>query len=57
VFLQDEKASGSDFMLSVPTWIALLVIPSGYVLMAVHFLVKVMQHVMSLAGRGATTSA
>jgi TRAP-type C4-dicarboxylate transport system permease small subunit len=57
VFLQDEKASGSDFMLNLPTWIALLVIPSGYVLMAVHFLVKVMQHVMSLAGKGATTSA
>ncbi len=57
VFLQDEKASGSDFMLNVPTWIALLVIPSGYVLMAVHFLVKVIQHVMSLAGKGATTSA
>lgn len=52
VFLLDEKASDSEFMLEVPTWIALTIIPAGYLLMAFHFLVRIVEHVMRLAGRG-----
>lgn len=51
VFLQDEKALGSDFMLNVPTWIALIIIPSGYLLIAMHLAVKIVHHVMVLAGK------
>lgn len=51
-FLVDEKASGSDFMLNVPTWIALIVIPAGYALMAFHFAVKIAEHAMKLTGKG-----
>ena len=52
VFLRDEKALGSDFMLNVPTWVALIIIPAGYVVMAIHFAVKIVQHVGFLAGKG-----
>jgi TRAP-type C4-dicarboxylate transport system permease small subunit len=55
VFLVDEKSSGSDFMLNVPTWIALLIIPAGYALMAFHFLVKIAEHLMKLFGKGDRT--
>ncbi|MEK7251176.1 MAG: TRAP transporter small permease [Bacteroidota bacterium] len=51
-FLRDEKASGSDFVLSIPTWVALIVIPTGYGLMAIHFVVKIVESVMKLFGKG-----
>lgn len=57
VFLVDEKSSGSDFMLNVPTWIALLIIPAGYALMAFHFFVKVVEHAVSLLGKGGATAS
>lgn len=52
VFLVDEKASGSDFMLTIPTWIALIIIPTGYVLMGFHFIVKIVEHALMLFGKG-----
>ncbi len=53
VFLRDEQASGSDLVLSIPTWVALIVIPTGYGLMAIHFLVKVVEYTMQLLGKDA----
>lgn len=53
VFLRAEQASGSDLILSIPTWVALIVIPAGYGLMAIHFLVKVVENVMRLLGKEA----
>ncbi len=53
VFLRDEQASGSELILSIPTWVALIVIPAGYGLMAIHFLVKVVENVMRLLGKEA----
>ena len=44
-FLVAEKASGSEIALSIPTWVALLVIPIGYNLLLVHFFVKLIDHV------------
>ncbi len=52
VFLKDERSSGSEIFLSIPTWVALIVIPSGYGLMAVHFVVKIVENVMKLFGKG-----
>jgi TRAP-type C4-dicarboxylate transport system permease small subunit len=39
-FLRAEYAEGVELVLSIPTWAALLIIPVGYGLMAVHFVVK-----------------
>jgi TRAP-type C4-dicarboxylate transport system permease small subunit len=39
-FLLAEKGSGGEVVLSIPTWIAILIIPIGYILMAVHFLIR-----------------
>ena len=39
-FLLDEKESGGDVVLSIPTWVAILIIPVGYILMAIHFLIR-----------------
>jgi TRAP-type C4-dicarboxylate transport system permease small subunit len=39
-FLLAEKEAGGDIVLSIPTWIAILIIPVGYILMAVHFLIR-----------------
>jgi TRAP-type C4-dicarboxylate transport system permease small subunit len=50
-FLLDEKASGSELVLSIPTWVALLIIPTGYALLAFHFGVKVIEHAIKAAGR------
>jgi C4-dicarboxylate transporter DctQ subunit len=47
-FLLDEKQSGSELVLSIPTWAALTVIPVGYGLLAFHFVVKVIEHAANL---------
>lgn len=51
VFLKDEMELGSDFMLNVPTWVAVVVIPVGYGVIAVHFGLKILQHLLVLAGK------
>ncbi|MBI4535155.1 MAG: TRAP transporter small permease subunit [Ignavibacteriae bacterium] len=50
-FLLDEKASGSEIMLSVPTWVGLLIVPFGYFLMAIHFVVKLAENAVDFMGR------
>lgn len=42
-FLLDEKGSGSEFILSLPGWVAMAIIPVGYALIMVHFFVKVFE--------------
>jgi len=44
----DEKAAGSDLVLGIQTWVALLVIPVGYLLMGFHFIVKVIDSAFSI---------
>ncbi|MDH3252745.1 MAG: TRAP transporter small permease [Ignavibacteria bacterium] len=39
-FLLSEKESGGEIVLSIPTWIAILIIPIGYMIMALHFLIR-----------------
>lgn len=50
-FLLDEKAYGGDLVLSLPTWVAIIIIPAGYWLMGLHFLIKILQHAAELAGK------
>lgn len=39
-FLLAEKEAGDHIVLSIPTWVAILIIPAGYLLMALHFLIR-----------------
>jgi TRAP-type C4-dicarboxylate transport system permease small subunit len=43
-YLGEERAHGGDLVLSVPAWVAQVIIPAGYALMAVHFLVRVLEN-------------
>ncbi len=51
VFLRDEKGAGSEFVLSIPLWIAIIIIPLGYALMAMHFVVKIAESGAKLFGK------
>lgn len=46
-YVVEERANGGELVLSIPTWVALLIIPSGYFLIAFHFLVKMVENVIS----------
>lgn len=46
-FVMDERVAGGELVLSIPTWVAILVIPVGYVLLAFHFLVKMLEDVFT----------
>jgi TRAP-type C4-dicarboxylate transport system permease small subunit len=43
-FLRDEISAGGEFILSLPGWAAVVIIPIGYVLLMLHFLLKVFEH-------------
>ncbi len=44
IFLRDEMSAGGDFILSLPGWVAVVIIPIGYALIMVHFTLKVFEH-------------
>lgn len=44
-FLLAEKDAGGEMFLSVPTWVGLIIIPAGYGLIAIHSIVKIVEHV------------
>jgi TRAP-type C4-dicarboxylate transport system permease small subunit len=53
-FLLDEKEAGGVLIQGIPSWIGLLIIPAGYGLMAIHFLlVAVEQGHQAVHGDGA----
>lgn len=56
-FLRDEKASADELVLAIPLWSAIVIIPSGYALMMLHFLVRVAEHVLTIAGKGKEPAA
>jgi TRAP-type C4-dicarboxylate transport system permease small subunit len=43
-YLEDERTYGGELVLSIPTWVAQVIIPAGYALIGVHFLVKAVEH-------------
>lgn len=54
-YVLEEQANGGDLVLSIPTWVALLIIPVGYLLLAFHFLIKAIENaVTTLAGKAET---
>ncbi|MBI5471559.1 MAG: TRAP transporter small permease [Ignavibacteriae bacterium] len=50
-FFIDEKISGEELVLSIPLWAAIVIIPVGYGLMMIHFLVKIAEHAVLLFAR------
>ncbi len=51
VFLLDEQSSADELVLSIPLWVAIVIIPGGYGLMMVHFIVKIIEHAVTLFGK------
>jgi TRAP-type C4-dicarboxylate transport system permease small subunit len=47
-FVLDERVNGGELVLGIQTWVALLIIPAGYVLIAFHFLVKAIENTISI---------
>jgi len=43
-FIQDERAAGGEIALAIPSWVALLILPAGYFLLTLHFLLRVPDH-------------
>ena len=56
-FLYDERDSGSDFVLGFKTWQAIIIIPAGYWLMGIHFIVKIIENLLRLFGKQDEESA
>ena len=56
VFLRDEKARGEELLLSIPVWAAVMIIPTGYAMMAVHFIVKIVENALKLIGKETETA-
>lgn len=55
VYLKEEHAAGSQLVLSIPSWVGLMIIPIGYLLLAVHFCVRVVEHGAKAFGKTAET--
>jgi TRAP-type C4-dicarboxylate transport system permease small subunit len=43
-FLTAEMGAGGEFVLGLPGWTAMAIIPAGYVMLMLHFLLKVVEH-------------
>jgi TRAP-type C4-dicarboxylate transport system permease small subunit len=43
-FLADERGTSSTIIEGLPSWIGLLIIPAGYVLISVHFVIVALQN-------------
>jgi len=53
-FLLDERVSGSELFLGIPSWVGLLIIPLGYWLLGLHFALNMVQS--GAAAFGKTTA-
>lgn len=42
-FLRDEMEAGGEFILSLPGWVGMAIIPTGYILIMIHFALKVVE--------------
>lgn len=51
-FLLDEKASGGELFLGIPSWVGLLIIPVGYWLITLHFVVRAIEGIVEVAHGG-----
>lgn len=56
VFLLSEYDAGSTTFLDLPVWMVASVIPAGYLLMGVHFILRAAEALVVLSGRGGETT-
>jgi TRAP-type C4-dicarboxylate transport system permease small subunit len=49
----DERGAGGELLRGVPGWIPLVIIPIGYLLLAIHFTVNAVENGVRAAGREA----
>ena len=45
-YVLEERLHGGELVLGIQTWVALLIIPAGYILLAFHFLIKAIENVL-----------
>jgi TRAP-type C4-dicarboxylate transport system permease small subunit len=50
-FVLSEKSAGSTTVLDIPVWAGACIVPAGYALMLLHFLVRAMESLIVAAGR------
>jgi TRAP-type transport system small permease protein len=51
-FLRDEISAGGEFILALPGWVAVVIIPIGYALIMVHFVLKAFEHASGVVAPG-----
>jgi TRAP-type C4-dicarboxylate transport system permease small subunit len=48
----EQQSSTGDLLPGVPDWVGLVIIPTGYVLLAIHFTINVAINALAAAGKG-----
>jgi TRAP-type C4-dicarboxylate transport system permease small subunit len=56
-FLIEEKEAGGEVFSGLPSYIGLMIIPAGYLLIAIHAVVRVAAHAPAVLGRDAGKEA
>lgn len=51
MFMLDEKQTGNEMFLSIPSWVGLSIIPVGYWLIGFHFLLNTLDHIAGAFAR------
>jgi TRAP-type C4-dicarboxylate transport system permease small subunit len=46
-YVLEERINGGELVLGIQTWVALLIIPAGYILIAFHFIIKAIENTIS----------
>jgi TRAP-type C4-dicarboxylate transport system permease small subunit len=54
-YVLEEQAHGGELVLSIPTWVALLIVPAGYSLLVFHFVIKSIDNALSVMKKAAGT--
>ena len=50
-FVLDEQKSGQELFLSIPSWVGLMIIPIGYWLIGLHFVINMAVHLRGALSR------
>jgi TRAP-type C4-dicarboxylate transport system permease small subunit len=55
-FLQEERTSGGELFLGIRSWVGLVIIPAGYGLIMIHFMVDALERALERFGPAHGTS-
>jgi len=50
--LRDEMDYGGELVLGLPSWVGVVILPPGYLLMALHFLIRAIESIVAATGWG-----